>query len=461
MDKVTTDWVTTGKERIAYTLYFTGQLICYTLVTSFTITYLLNAGLSELLIGSLLLSPKFWDAINDTIFGVMIDKVQLKSGRFLPWIRLSAIVLPLTTVLFFSMPYRQGIGDGLKITWVILGYILWDSAFTIADVPIYALSTSMTSNNNERTSVLSKTRIFGGIGGILTSILVPMLYGENGADAGWFLTALIISGLAVLCLLPICFLGKERYHTERKKNPGIINIWKGLIGNRYLLIFQVIHFLCFLTMTMEFLNSVFSQYVIGNETFSTIISITIGIPIIVVAAFLPIAVRRWDKVYIMAFCIVLFSTLSIIQYLIGFQNHLVVLMLMALKFAGYGGFSTLSYLFIPDCIEYGQYKTGERNEGLSFGIQTFITKLDTALVATTTMFILAALGFNAQHITSQGKDAVWFGVTILTAVGPILALPFLILFYKLRDRWVAIISDYNNGCLSREECKTKLPAAIR
>ncbi|GHV15935.1 sodium:galactoside symporter [Spirochaetia bacterium] len=449
MDKKSSLWHTSGKERFAYAVYFSGQLIFYTMVASFTLTYLLNAGLNEIMVGSILVIPKIWDAVNDTLFGVVVDKVHFKKGRFMPWVRLSAILLPAATILFFSMP--KGISETAQIIWVIVGYILWDSAYTVSDVPIYALSTSMTSDIAERTSILSVTRITGAMGGIAISILVPSLYGANGANLGWSLTAIVLSVLGFICMLPICLFGKERFHAEQVKESSLKDMWNGFRKNKYLLVFQIARFICNFTITLDVLNAVFAQYVIGDETFGSVMSMAIGLPTIIVAMFIPMIARKWDKVYVTAFFMAFFALVSIAQYFIGYQNHTTVLLLTALKCMGYGGYMTLSYMFVPDCIEYGQYKTGKRNEGVSFGLQTFVSKLDSALVATIGAFIISILGFSSQNVTVQGKNAVWFAITIFTAIGPAIAIPILLLTYKLRDKYVKVMSSCNNGEITREE----------
>ena len=79
--------------------------------------------------------------------------------------RIAAIGMPLATIFLFSLP--AGTSSTTQVIWVIIGYVLWDTFYTICDTPIYALSTCMTNNLDERTSLLSVTRITGGIGGPL------------------------------------------------------------------------------------------------------------------------------------------------------------------------------------------------------------------------------------------------------------------------------------------------------
>lgn len=443
------DWVTKPFERFAYVIYFIGQLIFNVIVSSYTLVFLLNSGISEVTAGAILLAPKFIDAIDDTFFGILVDKVSFKKGRFLPWIKAASILMPLATIFFFSMPASAS--ANLKTIWVIIGYILWDICYTMCDAPIYALATSMTNNMDERNSILSYTRISGGVGGMLASIMIPMMYGSNGMNLGWSLTAIIISIIGAVMMLPAGFVIKERFHGEKEAEVTFKEIFGSLGKNRNLLIIILVRFIFMLTMSAEVLSSVFAQYVLGNETLGSILTMAISMPTIVLSAFMPALMRRFDKVRLHAFFMGLFVVASIIQYFLGYQNLTLVYLLSALRGIGYGGFSILSFMFVPDCIEYGQFSDGRRNEGVSFALQTFVNKLNSAIISSVSAFFLALMGFSAANVTPEGQRGVWFTYTILSALGGIIAIPLLLKGYKLRDKDVAIMMKANNGEISKEE----------
>lgn len=456
MKRVRNNWCTSKGERTSYAMYFVGQMIFHTIVNSFLLVYLLSAGINEILAGSILLLPKIWDAVNDTLFGLLIDKLRFKSGRFRPWLRMAAIGMPLATIFLFSIP--AGMNNPSQVIWVIIGYVLWDTFYTICDTPIYALSTCMTNNLDERTSILSITRITGGIGGMLASILIPLLYGANGANFGWSVTAVVMGAIGTICMLPAGFVIKERYHGERQSEVSFRDILQSVVQNKNLLAIVGVRFLFFLTFTLEVLNAVFCQFVLGDETFASVMTMCISMPIIVLAAFIPMLCRRFDKVHLHAFFMILFIVGSVVQFVTGYENRTLMLTITAIRGLGYGGVSTLAFMFVPDCVEYGQYATGQRSEGISFALQTFITKLNSTLVTTIGAFIIAAMGFNSSHVTAQGRHAVWFSITIFSSIGAIIAIIVLFKAYKLRDKDVVILTAYNNGEITREACDAALAA---
>ena len=454
MKKHKTGWLTSKGERLSYYLFFAGQLIFNTIVMSYVLTLLLNIGVNEVLAGAVILAPKIWDAVNDTLFGFIVDKVRFKGGRFLPWIKLSAILMPLATVFLFSVPASLSVTG--KCIWVVIGYILWDTSYTISDTPIYALSTSMTNNMDERTTILSLRGVTGAIGGLLAAILIPLLYGQNGANLGWSMTAIVVSVIGLVCMLPVGFLAKERFDGEKEEEASFKDLFTALLQNKNLFVIIGVRFLFLLTYTVQVLNPIFCEYVMGNETIASLLALLISVPSIVLSVVLPMLCRRFDKVHMLVVFMLLFTVPSVLQYFIGYESMLVFLLITTIRAIGYAGFTALIFMFIPDCIEYGQYTTGQRNAGTSFCLQTFVSKLNSAVISSLTAFIIAAMGFSATNVTEAGKDGVWFTYTIFTAIGSIVAIPILLKFYTLRDKDVKEMIACNNGEITKEECEKRL-----
>lgn len=447
-------WQTGVGERAAYMMYFAGQLLFNTIVASFTLTYLLNLGISEVVAGGILLLPKIWDAVNDTMFGFVVDKVRFKRGQFLPWVLLSALLLPVVTVLFFSVP--ENLSVTAQCAWVVVGYVLWDTAYTMTDTPIYALSTSMTSNVDERTTLLSLTRITSGIGGMLPAIAIPLMYGENGMNMGWSKSVLILSVIGAILMLPAGLVIKERHNGEKEKDYSIKELFNGLIQNKNLLVIILVKFISLLTFTLDVLAPICAQYVLGNEQIGSLLTMAVSLPILVLACFMPMLCKKFDKVYVYAASMGLFVVASLIAYPIGYANFGAFIAITVVRGIGYGGLSILAFMFIPDCVEYGEYKTGMRNSGSAFALQTFIFKLNSALISSTSAWIIALLGFHATAVTEAGRNGVWFVYTVYSAIGCIIAIPLLLKKYTLRDNDVKLMAQFNNGEITREECEAKL-----
>ena len=132
-----------------------------------------------------------------------------------------------------------------------------------------------------------------------------------------------------------------------------------------------------------------------------------------------------------------------------------------------GGISAAIYMFVPDLVEYGHYATGERQEGICFSMQTFVTKLTGAIVASFSLVLLSAAGFSAADadpvtgvVGEAAGRACWAVFTLVPVIGAVLGAFILIKWYKLRGADVQLMSRCNNGEISREECEKQLTPGL-
>ena len=63
----------TKREKISYGMYFMGQNVFYGLIGYMT-TYFTDVGITAALVAIVALITKVWDAINDPIFAMLMDK---------------------------------------------------------------------------------------------------------------------------------------------------------------------------------------------------------------------------------------------------------------------------------------------------------------------------------------------------------------------------------------------------
>ena len=448
---------TTKKERISYYLYFFGQNLFYMIIASYITLFLLNHGINEALAASIIIAPQIWDVINDVIFGRIVDRAHFKGGKFLPWLKVSWILIPATTIFIFAMP--QSLSVSAKCAWVITGYCLWSVAYTMCDTPIYALSTAMTEVVSERNDILAMGRVVGTIACVVATLAIEGLY----TTTGWPLLAVGLSLLAMAMMLPILIVGRERSHVTGVNAPTFKEMVTGLGHNRYLIVFYIAFFLVGLTNTVQTVIPTFAQYVLGDTDKGTILLAMAIIPAVIVALFIPALCKKIDKFWLYIISLILFAVASLLQFVTGYSNDTVLYITMGLRGVGLVGYNVLVYMFTPDCIEYGQYKTGIRQEGITFSVQTCVTKLSAALMSSLSLVLLSAFGFHAalaDEITgvvdAEGAMGCWQVMTWVSAIGPILAIIILLSAYKLRDKNVELMARCNSGQIAREACEEQL-----
>ena len=444
--------IATPGERYTYVLYYFGQLIFYMIVTSFLQLYLTNIAIPAAVIGTIFIVAKVWDAVNDPIFGVIVDKVNLKKGKYIPWLRISVFAIPVTTILIFCIP--SSLSLQVKIILAVATYVLWDTSYTLADVPIYALPTAMTSNIGERDKMYINSKFTAFIGGLLVAIAVPILF----PAVGWPATVIILSILGFLTTFPIAFKAKERFFTE-VQNPSFMDLIRYLLKNKYLLIYHGALILVSLSNTASPVQSFFAIHNLGSTDYIATIAMVATVPMILAVFLAKPLLNRFDKVYIAVFCILAAPLVGIVMYFVGYENLTVLYAFIAIR-AIFGAMSVvLVAMFSADCAEFGNYVTGDRAQGVSFSIQTFTAKITAALSSSICMFVLGILGFIEGENVQQSAStiaAIWSLYTWVPVITAVLAAALLAFGYKLRQKDVAYMILANKGELSKEDAASKM-----
>ncbi|MDD6021276.1 MAG: MFS transporter [Oscillospiraceae bacterium] len=467
-------WDTKPRERLSYYLYFCGQNAIYNLVSSFLTTYLMFSFASEAetgvdpltLTAGIMLVVKIWDAVNDAIFGVIFDKVRFKSGnKFVPWLKISLVFIPLTTVLLFAIP--NSLGTNAKLAWLAISYILWDTAYTLCDVPIFGVITAMSENLDERNSILSYKSIWSGIGSGVALILGTVLVGEY-VHLNYTVVAVVCAVFALITMIPACFRLEERYVGDRDEEFTLRKMFSYLAKNKYLLIYYIGYFFYSSANVSVALNLFVSFYLFNNSQFSLIVSAISLVPSAIFAFLVPHFIRRMDKMKLFRICTLAAIALSVVMWAVGYSSIVWFIVLSVLRSIPVSILGVMLFLFTPDCAEYGKFKSGIEAKGITFSIQTFMVKLTAAISAAIPMFILGLSGWVSVNVnnfdelarsgvtqTPHALSVLWFLYVLLPAIGYLIAY-FIWRFYDLNDHDVQVMTDCNAGKITREEAESLL-----
>ncbi|MDD3429994.1 MAG: glycoside-pentoside-hexuronide (GPH):cation symporter [Oscillospiraceae bacterium] len=447
-------YLTTGSERFSYGLYFVGQNIFYIFVYLYLSTFFLDIGIPAMTVAFAVLVVKVWDAINDPLFGGIVDKVKFKKGKFLPWLRISLIFIPITTVLIFAIP--SSLGMTTKVGWAIIGYMLWDTAYTLCDVPIFGLVTTMTDKQDERTSLMAIGRVSAMVASVFIAVGVPSV---RQAIGGWLPTILALAVIALITMIPICFKAKERIApAASEKEVGIKEMFRYLAHNKYLLIFYLALFISYGANIQSTIGLIFARVCLGNEGMQSLLSLFSMIPAVILGIMVPFICKKVDKFNLFFGSVVASCAMSVILYLVGYGNITAFLVVCALRGFPLGIWTITMFMFTPDCAEYGNFKTGISAPGITFSLQTFSVKLMTAVATALGSFCLGLIGYVEGEGATQAAglaDKLWTVYALVPAIGLAIAIPIL-WQYKLRDKDVAIMAKCNAGEISREEAQASL-----
>lgn len=462
------NWHTSPSERFSYYSFFFGQNAVYNLVSTLLTTYLLLLGLNAEKSAAVILAVKLWDAFNDVLFGVIFDKIKFKSGRkYLPWLKISAIAVPIATVLMFVIPDAGS--ETLKLAWLAIAYIIWDTAYTICDVPIYGIITVITENLDERTSMLSYKSIYGGAGAGFCTLIGTVLISEHvGSD--FSVIAIIIGVTAAITMLPVAFKAKERAPVVQTEEFTVRKMIKYLVTNKYLLIYYL-GFFFYSSLNVSANMTLFvSFYLFHDSLFSLIITVIGLVPSLVCALFVPSLIRRFDKMKIYLVCVVLAVVTGLVTFFVGYENIIVYTILATIKAMPLAVIGVMMFMFTPDCAEYGKYMTGIDAKGITFALQTFAAKLTGAIAGSLGLLLMGIFGWKEvkadnfevlQQMNVLQSDTalfgLWFTYALVPVIGVIIA-GIVWLFYRLTDKQVQIMADYNMGRISREDADAGLAA---
>lgn len=404
----------TVKERICFTVGAFGRSGIYTLMSMFTLVFFQNgAGLTLSQGTTIILIGRIFDAVNDPVMGMIVDRTKSKWGKMRPYLLFSPVPIAICTILLFTAPFEHG--SNAAFVWALITYILWGVAFTVQDVPFWGLSSVITPLESERTSFISTARLGSTFGGILPALLVPILYQSNmGYSKGFFLSAVIFALLGCGLSSLIFFVSKERVpktdHTPSFKETFvvlgkdkllIIVIFAAILGStmvtanqcadyigNYLIIQNNTDFSQIFDAAGNILPNVDAKaaydFWIPRGTIVTTLTVAIGVGMVPAMAIFPMLRKKLSlkQIYIGS---AVFGLLVHTLCYVVFQSNItsiniyilwVFLFLMGLPL---GIYNVITYALIADSVDYLEWKTGERHEGVCFSFQTFLSKVNAAV----------------------------------------------------------------------------------
>ncbi len=468
MANIKSTYMTTKSERFSYWTYFVGQNIYYNITAAFISTYLAMQGVNLAKVAVVLLIVKIWDAVNDPIFGYIFDKVKFKNGqKSLPWLRIATALIPIVTIFLFSIP--SALSETGKLLWFGIAYVLWDTVYTLTDVPAYAMLNTMTANLEERNLLLSVNRVFSGGGVLIYGVVLPLLISESvGMSASMAVAILAI--FSALTMVPLSLKCKERNYKpeEEDENFSPRQMFTYLKSNKYLLIYYGGYMATDALKTANAVILFVSFYLFGNSLFSIVLNILNMVPGVIAAMLMPTILKRFDKFKTLFWCNIVCVVLGFVIYFIGWDKQGLFLILTIVRTIPMSIVGILAFMFTPDCAEYGQFKSGISAKGITFAIQTFSVKITGAVSSSLALFLLGLFrwvsveaesfeqlaAMNIQQ-TPEALKGLWIVYALVPVLGMVIS-TFFYLGYKLNDKDVQIMAKCNAGELTKEEAQKLL-----
>lgn len=426
------------KQFAAYGLGAVGKDMVYALSASYIMYYYQDIlGLSATFVGFILMIARVFDAANDPFMGVVVAKTNSRWGKFRPWIFTGTILNAFVLYALFAAPAVSG--KALMIYFAVM-YILWGMTYTMMDIPFWSMIPAVTSTTKDRENLSVVGRTSAGVGYALINVFTVMAVSKLGGGierTGFRLFALIIAILFVIFILFTCFTIREQKE-ENMQTTSVKEMFKALFNNDQAIITVV---------TIVLINSAlyitsnlliyFFKYDIGGTTWKdayTLFTSVGGISqILGMMAVYPILRSKLSNTIIfkLGLCLAIFGYAFLLALcLLGYSSVLTMLMVPGVMiFVANGILTVLTTVFLANTVDYGEVKTGHREESVIFSMQTFVVKAASGLAVFITGVSLDLIGLTSKDGLGEGMPTfsspllgLRLLMTILPMIGLVLAL---------------------------------------
>ena len=437
--------------KIAYGFGDVGCNFSWMFVSNFLMIFYTDVfGISMAAVSALMLFSRFWDAINDPIVGGLTDKTHTRWGRYRPWLLIAAPITAILLVLsFWAHPDWS---NTAKIIYMVITYCLLVLGYTCVNIPYGTLCGAMTQDIDERAKINTSRSVSAMIAiGIINIVTVPLIskLGSSSAKNGYLLVAIIYGCIFAACHF-FCFAKtKEQVVIPEKEKISIKVQLKAVMQNKpYLLalVGQVLFGFTLYGRNADILY--YFTYVEGNASYYTTYSMCIIIPSIIGAACFQPVFRKLNNKGRTASIFALFTGIAMLaMYFFNVKESPVVFYTLAgITQFFFSGFNTAIYAIIPDCVEYGEWKTGLRNDGFQYAFVSLGNKIGMAVGTALLAALLGKYGYAANQTQNSAVIAI-MKHAFSTIPGILWIVTAIVLFfYRLnKKRYNEIVEDLKKG----------------
>lgn len=392
-----------GKLKVSeYLSYGCGDLasnIIYSAMSTFLLFYYTDViGVSAAAVGTIMLVSRVLDGISDLIMGVLIDRTKSKYGKARPWLLRMSIPFAIGAVLLFSVPMDWS--EKGKLAYIFLTYnLVFTVIFTSINLPYATMNALLTQDQYERSLLNIYRMIFATIGTIFITTFTLPVVNFFGNDAKAWTYTFIVFGILALVFFLITFFGcKEKVGSHLDESIEQVHIpvkdgLKALIQNKYWLIMTATLLLIYISAAVNGGATVYyAQNILHNKELVSQLSWAMNLTQIVAMLLIAQFIKKYGKRNVLIAGSVI-TTISYGLMIFAPSNLTVVFVANMLRGVGGAGIASCMFAMVSDTIEYGEWKTGLRTEGLVNSASSFGQKLGNGLGTAIVGWILAFGGY--------------------------------------------------------------------
>ncbi len=424
------------KEVTAYAVAALGQGLVYSCMSSYITDYYMSVlYLSPMFVILLMLFARVWDAINDPIMGMIVDRKTTRWGRMKPYPIATAIPIAALTIFMFVNP---GFNTHEQTKWLYIFtgvvYVAWGMIYTVSDVPFWSLPNVMTPNPMERGTFISYAKTVGGIGSAVT-VALPLIVGfllpkdmalEKANILKYAIMAITMSVIGMPLFTLSSFKTKERITLPNagKRAPGEPSTLKRIFSCKPLMLVVISGMLSFGRYMLQAAAphvARYSGFYIGAKpltegditknisSVSIVIQICAAVGMFGAMLFLPKLYKKFEYKQIMIVSCIAGFVASVFTLVIGWttKNLLLCIPFMLISSIPLGVINNVSFAMVCDCLDFMEWKTGFRNTGLGSACQSFVNKIGNAFATVTIISMYLIVNIDVKNLyVGSGPEIV-------------------------------------------------------
>ena len=390
-------------------------------------------------VGTMFLIAKIWDGVNDPIMGVIVDKTRSKMGKMRPYLLWASIPYAICTIVMF-INFR-GMNITGKIIFMYASYLLFSTVGTAVEVPLQGLPAVVSPNIDERTKIISISRILGSIGeqSALVLISLGLIVTNDNYEATYTGTAVIIGVIAPIFMVISALVLKERIEPTNEI-PKWSEGFKYLFKNKPFMILICANLLTFFRNLVSAAIMYVVCYIYGNGSLQIAFALPGAIASMIGMLLAPKLKRHFNAKQLFILATIWHSVCLVGVFFVGMTvPWYVIAVLMFFTMLPVGLLNVVPHLMAADTIDYWEHKTGQRQEGITYSLMGLRSKVSSGLKDYFLTFLLGyflfsqPLGFVEGHEPVQSSYTQWGLFAIYTIIPAVLNLVSIVpmIFYNL------------------------------
>lgn len=420
-----------GKEKFAYGFAAVGSYMVANIVSSYVNYYLTNIIMvTPVFILALMILGRVLDMCTDPMMGIIVDKTNTSRGKMRPYVQVGAFFIGIITIFMY---YPVGGSLVWRSVFAVIMYVGFGLAYTFVDVPAMGMLSVATPDKAERASLSSYYVAVGSIGGLLPAAMLFVLQMFIPEKWVYFAISAIVGVLTFAAYTYLYRHSKERFATKTEKIK-ISEMFKVVAKNKPMTLALLTSMLAstrYMIMVIAIYIATYVVHIPGLSSGSVLIIlyVVVGLGMFGGIILTPVSYKRIGYKNTSLIFGAIGAVALGLSFAVGLVNIYAALPFMAIGGLGLGAYNTLPYPMVGDSLDYLEWKTGERMEGICFSLNSFVTKFNNAVGAFGVMLGLILVDFvqptQSGAIEAQSEftvNGMFAMATLVPAVGFALSL---------------------------------------